>query len=809
MYSENIKIKFIKLNDKINFTKNGKYDIEILKNIKNYTSKILKKMHQHDYASSGHLQAYNNIYQNQTSDFQNDFSYKDRSHDDAKKRKRVIELENEDDNENETEIRLNKTQKANSGKKKRRSKLQIIEDDLVLLRDNLKASPRNKHIQDLINSKEKLAEELKLKNKNNKNKRYNNKLSTFNILDNNNKKYPSTPKSVVNKLIDKSKRQLINSSGDKRISNKQLHDKVYNKSIETFNYEEEDSIIIDNPSTLSSITNSSTDWESGTMYSENVVTNNSTPSSGFQNSDLYGRISVNSNSLHLSQQTNSITPHLNNSTQQINNNNQQQIRTQQNTTATQQNNNLIYHNISQNNNQNIPYIASQKDGSTFNSMYTAQQQVNKTNNDKTSQNKPTTQQNDETEDDLINKNRFKYNASTSNEVNIETEAIINDFTMLFEGQYISNYRYNYEQLNQEFKKNYGEIPTKEITLIDIGFDKEGRQIPRRLMGSVSVLKSICYLKIVLFDNDFKTYEMIKSSREIMNKAFGGIKMSNRHQTLAVHTNIGTNINLDDQDIVKSFKQYGVSNAKRINGSRTCKLEFVELKAWANICKYGIRLRNKHSICSNWEQRPKKCRKCHALGHLEHDNSNNCVERCDRCGEKKHTDQCSHNSYNCINCKSIGVHSLTNDFNCQTYIEKKKELNKKYDLIFELLHLKPEDYNKRTTNTNKTMDNQATNITNETIKENIQKFMENSDVIKNFRKEIDDMRKDVNSIKSIGENMGSNMLSINEYFKKLDNKMDQVLSNNVAHQPIQQQLNDYEMGLSSGANRSDTRFNGQN
>jgi len=709
-------------------------------------------------------------------DFLNDFSYKEMSRDDAKKRKRV------DENDGDMEDIRPGTTKTGKTKKHRRTKLQILEDDLVLLCDNLKATPNNKHMQELVHATEREVQDIKIKM--NKNK-YNNKKqlkndtnSDFSFLDKTNKSTPNSKisKSIANKLVTKAKRNLINSA-DKRISNKALSDKVSSKSLATFNYSEEDSIIVESVvNSTSQATYQSPQEENtniltedsgiskamnninNTYYASGSYKNNSTPNSGFQNSEVFttnnGSFINNHSNIssgnNLSGKSHEPTIHgynLNKSSYQLNNfhhsnigQNYQSNISQDHNTNNYNNNNL---NMSKNSHNNMNHTTSQQN----------------TNNIQDS-------------DDFVQKNSIIYNGSTSHEVNNETEAILNDFTLLFEGKYISNYRYNYEQLNQEFKTHYGNIATKEIVLVDISYDKEGRQVPKRLLGSVSVLKSVCYLKIILFENDFDKYEVIKNAKDIHRKAFGGIKLTHKLLTLSLHTSIHPSISLDEQDVVKTLKQYGVTTATRIGSSRSCKLTVSDVKSWANICKYGIKIRNRHYVCSYWEFRPRKCKKCFMIGHTENDNHDKCIEKCKKCGDKLHVNQCISQSFSCINCKTIGTHGCENDQICSTYITKKNELNKKFNKILDILHIKPESYNVRINNV--TINTNVPAVNEEVVtKSNLIKLIEETGMMNDIRKEIVDIKTDMKNFSAIGDNMRSNMASISSYFEKIDKKLDNI------------------------------------
>jgi hypothetical protein len=766
------------IHDRLNLTcnKSEKDIIESLKSTKNYINKIIKK-----FIIMGTENSFTGMDDENFLGFAGDFSHKYGSRDDAnflRKRKRDDAKESN-----------NKTPKLNENQKQtrhRRTQLQIAEDDLVLLRQQYNATPNNLRIQEKLHAKEKQIEEYKLRNHKNNDKiikKNNNK--PFCNLDN------KTPNKIAKKLIDKSKKLILQNSSKKknneRVYDEELNNQIIAKRLTTYNYTEtefDDSVRIELETEQASSSNYFTLTDTASSANSSFLINmahsnlssdvNNDSYAAFENINSYGYAHNNyytnngvpsktSNVMNnLNKIATTATTNRQQSQQQLQQQTQQQLH-QQNTQPNQQH----MHNSDQINQQQTYNLDQNIQKQYQHNLMNSQNGLNKGLFSSGSQNKLHQNLNNisnDTENEIFNiNNQVKSNASKIVEINNEVEFLLNNRTLLFEGQHLHNYRQNYVELTKEFNKNFQTIQLAEISIIDVGYDTNGKQVPKRLWDTVKILRSICYLKVVFFECKLDDYIKIRDSKNIHLNMFGGIKRINNNMNLSIHVSVPNRINLNDEDIIKNMQEYGVKDIKRSNNSSICKMEMVDVKSWANLCKYGIRVRNKHYVCKYWENNLKKCRKCLMFGHIEGDVK--CEERCKKCGEKTHKGNCSSSYYNCVNCRKIGTHTHDNLMECTVHKTKKAELNSKYEKIMRLLNIQIESYNTKPNYDKPSINNQ--NIDPSTLEQMLASSAYLNKNLGEIRDTVTQVQNEVRGIKKVEVEVQG----LYKYLDRIDNKLD--------------------------------------
>jgi hypothetical protein len=198
----------------------------------------------------------------------------------------------------------------------------------------------------------------------------------------------------------------------------------------------------------------------------------------------------------------------------------------------------------------------------------------------------------------------------------------------------------------------------------------------------------------------------------------------------VFSSIPHRFSLEDKDIRDELSKYGVKEAvRRVNGRNEVRMVMVDIKSWLSVCTTGIKLRNKHCLCSEWEYRPKKCNKCKCIGHFEDECKDE--EVCNSCGDLKHINDCKNKKYYCPACKNTGLHTNEKYNLCPAYINKKKEVNKKYLKLLELGKVEKARYNIRSTNN----ENVVIQEPNKLDQESFDRYFESSTKFKNISEEI--------------------------------------------------------------------------
>ncbi len=562
-------------------------------------------------------------------------------------------------------------------------------------------------------------------------------------------------------MIDKSKKIAYNSSEKKskdRVFDRELNNKIVSKSLTTFNYDEtdfEDSIRIELDTeqhnntfhfsqTSQSISSINSSLTSNMAYTNNFSNEISNDPYSFENSNNSGYTQVN----HYANQT---YPEIN----------QNKTTSQLAPTQQQQAQRYQYEN-------KIPPIqqkqAGQQNGLNK-GLFNTVTQTTMTNQ----QMQKTAQASSYIENEMINinnnNNNNKSNASKVSEINNEVEFILNNRTLLFEGQHIHTYKHNYNALNNEINKYYPSIQLDELSIVDVGYDMNGKQVPKRLWDEIKISHTISYLKIVFFDGRLDDYIRLRDAKNNHTQMFGGIRRINNNMTLSIHLSVPSRIDLSNEDIIKSLQEYGVKDVKRGNNTNgnICRLDMVDVKSWANLCKCGIRIRNKHYVCKYWEQNLKRCRKCLMIGHIEGDVK--CEERCKKCGEKTHKGACSSSTFNCVNCRKNGSHTYENNKDCIVFKAKKTELNQKYEKIMKLLNIQIESYNHKPN-----YDEPATK-SNNMDSNTFDQMLATSAYLNKKLGDIGDtviqVQNEVKGIKKVEEDLKS----IHKYLDRIDNKLD--------------------------------------